>query len=116
MSRLVQFLIIMLFAFSGEVAAAVIPLPIAGPIWGMALLLVALILGMPARFVENAANFILGFLGLFFIAPAAGILEIFDSIRPVWPFLILVLVVTYLAVMLSTGVAAEVMLKLRNKK
>ena len=100
-----------MFAFAGEVLAVVVPLPVAGPIYGIVLLLFALIFGMPIKYVDGVADFILGFLGLFFIAPAVGILEIFDSIRPIWPMLAVILISAYLISMLVTGTIAEIMLK-----
>ena len=115
MGRAFQFFAIMSFAFLGDVLANLIPLPIAGPIYGMILLLCALLFGMPLKFVDGAADFILGFLGLFFVAPAVGMIEIFDEIRPIWPFLALILVLTFLAVMLSTGHIAQAMLKQKGK-
>jgi len=116
MNRLFQFFIIMMFAFMGEIMAAFVPLPIAGPIWGLVLLFTALASGIvPLKWVENAADFVLGLLGLFFIAPAVGVIEIFDSIRPIWPLLALVLVLTYLASMLATGYVADALLGRRKK-
>lgn len=106
-----QFFVIMLFAFFGEIMANAIPLPIAGPIYGMILLLSALIAGMPLKYVDKAADFMLGILALFFIAPAVGVIEIWNDIRQIWPFLAAILVMTFLAVMLSTGYAAEIFLK-----
>ena len=100
----------------GEIMAAFVPLPIAGPIWGLVLLFTALASGIvPLKWVENAADFVLGLLGLFFIAPAVGVIEIFDSIRPIWPLLALVLVLTYLASMLATGYVADALLGRRKK-
>ena len=116
MSKLNQFFIIMMFAFAGEIAAALIPLPVAGPIYGMIFLLAALATkAVPLKWVQDAADFVLGFLGLFFIAPAVAILEIFSDIRPVWPLLALILISTYLAVMASTGWVAQIMLRRRKK-
>ena len=116
MSRLFQFFVIMMFAFAGEAMAVFVPLPIAGPIWGLVLLFAALSSGIvPLKWVDKAADFMLGFLGLFFIAPAVGVIEIFESIRPIWPLLALILVLTYLASMISTGFIADIFLRQRKK-
>jgi putative effector of murein hydrolase LrgA (UPF0299 family) len=44
---------------------------------------------------------------ILFIIPAVGVIEIFGDIKAIWIWVIVVLVITYLVAMLSTGWIAQ---------
>ena len=71
-----QLLYILAFTLAGEVLEAVLPLPIPAAIYGLVLLLIALMTGLlkPEK-IEDTANFLLGIMPLMFIAPGVQVLE-----------------------------------------
>ena len=112
MKYLFQFGVIMIFVFLGEVLGAVIPLPIAGSIYGLVLLFMGLVTGIvKLSWVEDVANWFHGIMGLFFVAPAVAIMNIWGDIAGVWYKLVLLLVITYLVSMITTGVTAQALIK-----
>jgi holin-like protein len=117
MKYLHQFCIIMIFVFLGQALEHLIPLPIAGSIYGLVLLFLALVSGLvKLQWVENAADWLHSVMALFFIAPAVAVIEIWGDISGVWPVLVLLLVAAYLVTMITTGVTAEGLMRKRKKK
>ena len=107
----------MTFVFLGEGLAYIIPFPIAGSIYGMILLFFALVLGVvKMSWVANVADWLHSIMGLFFIAPAAAIVDIWADISDVWLVLVILLVLTYFVSMLLTGVTTQSMINKFDKK
>ena len=112
MKYIYQFLVIMIFVLLGEVLAYLIPLPIAGSIYGLVLLFLGLVSGVvKLHWVEDVANWLHSIMALFFIAPAVAIIEIWGDISNIWWILVLLLIVAYLVTMISTGLVAQVTIK-----
>ncbi|MCL2439247.1 MAG: CidA/LrgA family protein [Alphaproteobacteria bacterium] len=117
MNYLVQFLLLMLFVFAGEVLYAVLPLPIPGSIYGLVLLLLALRFKViKLRQIEGAAGFFIAILPVLFVVPAVGIIDLADKIRDVWILMFAVVVGAYTASMASTGWFADFMIHRHEKK
>ena len=107
----------MIFVLAGEAVYAIVPLPIPASIWGLVLLLSALWIGVvKLPQIENVANFFLVIIPVLFVVPAVGVIEIFESIAHVWPMMLAVIIITYLAAMASTGWIAEWMIRIKDKK
>jgi holin-like protein len=110
-------MVVMVFVFAGEILGVWIPLPIAGSIYGLVLLLLALIFKVvPLSWVEDAADFLHSFMALFFIVPAVAVIQILSELGSIWIYLGLTLAVTYLVVMASTGWIAQFMIKRSEKR
>jgi holin-like protein len=106
----------MVFVFLGELLEYLIPLPIAGSIYGLALLFLALVFRVvKLSWVEDAANWLHGIMALFFIAPAVAVIDIWSDISGIWWKLVLLLVAAYLVTMITTGVTAEALMKDKKK-
>ena len=117
MKYLIQFMIIMTFVFLGEGLAYLIPFPIAGSIYGMILLFLALLLGaVKISWIVNVADFLLGVMSLFCVAPAVAIISIWADVSDIWPVLVILLIVTYLVSMLLTGVTAQTLIEKFDQK
>ena len=83
MKYIKQILIILAFSFTGELLAAVIPLPVPAAIYGFVLLFIALCTGLlKEEAISQAANFLISIMGLMFVAPAVNILAYYDVIAP----------------------------------
>ena len=76
MKYLSQFCIILGFTMAGEALQRLLPLPIPGSVWGLALLFLALCLGIvKTEQVKDVASFLISVMPLMFVAPAVGIVE-----------------------------------------
>lgn len=112
MKYLFQFCVIMVFVALGDVLEQLIPLPIAGSIYGLVLLFLSLVTGIvKLSWVADVADWFHSIMGLFFVAPAVAIINIWGDIRDTWPMLVLLLVITYLVSMITTGVTAQALIR-----
>lgn len=76
MKYLSQFCIILGFTLVGEALQRLLPLPIPASVYGLALLFLALCLGIvtPEQ-VKDAAGFLISVMPVMFVSPAVGIVE-----------------------------------------
>ena len=83
MKYLSQFCIILGFTLAGEAMQRLLPLPVPGSVWGLALLFIALCIGIvkPEQ-VKDAATFLISIMALLFVSPAVGIVENWALIQP----------------------------------
>lgn len=115
MKYLIQFTIIMLFVLMGEIIANIVPLPIAGSIYGLILLFVALWTKIiKLKWVEDIATALHSIMALFFIGPAVAIVEVWPQIADTWWKITILLVVVYAISMIMTAVTSEFFM--RNKE
>jgi len=105
-------MIVLLFVFLGEMCEHFIPLPIAGSIYGLLLLFIALCLHIvKLEWVADIADWFHGVMALFFIAPAVAVIDIWSEIHSIWYYLVLLLVITYVVTMVITGKTADYFLE-----
>ena len=118
MKFLKQFSLILLFSFLGEVLHVWIPLPIPASVYGLVLLLAALILGIcKLEHVKNAAEFLIEIMPVMFIPAAVGLLDSWSVLRPTIVQVIVITVLTTIIVMVVTGrVTQNVIRKGREKE
>lgn len=116
MRYLFQVCVIMLFVFLGELLGYLIPLPIAGSIYGLVLLFIALVTGIvKLSWVSDVADWLHKIMPLFFVAPAVAIIDVWADISDVWWKLVLLLIVAYVVTMVATGVTADRMIRRRDR-
>lgn len=83
MKYIKQVLIILAFSLLGELLTAVIPLPVPAAIYGFVLLFGALCTGLlKEEMIADTANFLIGIMGILFVAPAVNILSYYEIIAP----------------------------------
>ena len=100
MKFVLQFLIIMVFAFVGELLHYFIPLPIPASIYGIVLLFLALELKVvKVSDIEQTSSFLIAIMPLMFLPPAVGVIESWDLIQGAWLPYVVVTVVSTAAVM-----------------
>lgn len=111
-------MIVLLFVFLGEVCEHFIPLPIAGSIYGLLLLFIALCTGaVKLHWVSDIADWFHGVMALFFVAPAVAVIDIWNEISGIWYYLVILLVVAYFVTMVITGKTSDFFLsRQRDKK
>ncbi|MBR4992448.1 MAG: CidA/LrgA family protein [Clostridia bacterium] len=94
MKYLKQFAIILAVCLAGEGLKALLPLPIPASIYGLVLMLAALMSGLlKLEQVENAADYLIQIMSPMFIPAAVGLMDQFASLRAILlPFLVINLV------------------------
>lgn len=112
-----QICLIMFFVLLGEMCEHFIPWPIAGSIYGMVLLFLALAFRIVRlSWVEDVANWLHSVMALFFIAPAVAIIDIWAEISDIWWVLVILMVVAYLVTMITTGITAEGLMRRKQQR
>ena len=106
MKYILQFGIILLISFVGELLNRVIPLPIPASIYGMLILFTALCTGIvKLKHVKEAGGFLTSILPVLFVPALVGLLESWTQIRDsVW----IILLLTVATTVLTFGIAGRV--------
>ena len=96
MKYLYQFAIIIGFTFLGETLNRLIPLPIPAAVYGLVLLFLALQLRIvKLEHIKTAGDWMIGIMGILFVAPTVNILGCWDKIAPyLLPITVIVLTST----------------------
>lgn len=108
MKYVFQFARIMAFCLAGELLHALLPLPIPSGIYGLLLLVAALLTGVvKLEQVKQVGDFLTGIFPLLFVPTVAGVMGIWDLIAGnLLPIAVAVVPVTW-AVMASAGVVTQ---------
>lgn len=117
MKYIKQLLIIILFSLSGEALASLIPLPVPAAIYGLVLLLVALMTGcLKAEAIADTARFGIGIMPILFVAPAVNILENWGVIAPNLVPIVVIMVLSTFIVFIVSGVITQLLLRKEGKE
>lgn len=117
MKYLMQFLIIMIFSFVGELLNMFIPLPVPASVYGMVLLLVALLTGIvKLEAIEGAAGFLLDTMPIFFVGPTVRLMRDYVAIKDELLAFIIISIVSTLVTLLVTGHVAQLVIKANKKR
>ena len=114
-----QFGIIIAISFIGELLHELIPLPVPASIYGLILMLAALISGLlQVHQVRDAGKFLIDIMPLMFIPAAVGLLESWGILRPILiPILIITVTTTILVMAVSSVVTQKIIqTEKRHKK
>jgi holin-like protein len=104
------FAILAAFQFAGAVAHA-LGLPMPGAVIGLVLFTASLFLGwIKLEWVESTTNFLLKHMLLFFVPMTVLTMRLAPIIKANWAALSVSIVVSTLAVLLTTGLVAELLL------
>lgn len=99
---------LLIFQLAGEIIARSFELPVPGPVIGMLLLFVTLILrGGPDHDLLNTSQNLLQHLSLLFVPAGTGIMLHMHRIADEWPALLLSLLVSTTAALIVTGLAMK---------
>ena len=117
MKFVLQFLIIMVFAFVGELLHYFIPLPIPASIYGIVLLFLALELKVvKVSDIEQTSSFLIAIMPLMFLPPAVGVIESWDLIQGAWLPYVVVTVVSTVVVMAVAGRVTQRIIRKGGRK
>ena len=116
MKFLKQFSIILFISFLGEILHMLIPLPVPASVYGLVLMLAALITGiLKLGQVRETATFLIEIMPVMFIPAGVGLMESWSSLQPVWLPVILITIVTTVLVMAVTGKVTQAMIGKEKK-
>lgn len=117
MIYLLQFCIILIICFVGEILHAFIPLPIPASIYGLLLMFTLLAFKIiKLEKIEKTADFLLQIMPLMFVPPAVGIISVWADLKNILIPFILIIIITTIIVMVFTGKATEFVIKHDRRK
>lgn len=117
MKYLFQLLTILIFSFLGEVLKALLPFPVPASVYGLLLLLAALLTRVvKLEQVEDTAHYLISVMPVFFIASSVSIINIIKDIKGELLSLVVMAVVSTVAVMAVTGLTAQAVIRHGKKK
>ena len=112
-----QFGIILLVSFVGEVLEKWIPLPIPASIYGIILLFLCLKLRIiPHESVHETGKFLIEIMPMMFIPAGVGLLNAWDTLKPVLIPIIVILFVSTIVVMGVSGKVTQTMIEAEERK
>ena len=117
MKYLQQFLLIFCISFVGEFLKYVLPLPIPASIYGLVLMFVLLetkVLKVEA--VQDAGKFLIEIMPMMFIPAGVGLLNAWDTLKPVLIPIIVILFVSTIVVMGVSGKVTQTMIEAEERK
>ena len=118
MNYILELLIILSISFIGELLHSLIPLPVPASIYGLVIMLAALISGiLKLEKVQKTAHFLIDIMAIMFIPAAVGLLESWGVLRPMLiPLLVIVPVTTILVMVVSGRVTQWVIRKEKRRR
>ena len=112
MKFLKQFSLIMLVSFLGEILHEVLPFPIPASVYGLILMLLALVTGViRLEHVREAAAFLIEIMPVMFIPAGVKLMTSWGVLQPVFVPVIVITVVSTIIVMAVTGRATQRMIR-----
>lgn len=112
MKYLKQFFIILLISFLGEGLHALLPLPVPASVYGLVLMLAALISGiLKVEQVQETSDFLVEIMPVMFVPAGVGLLTAWSDLKPVWLSIVLITVITTVVVMAVTGLVSQAMIR-----
>lgn len=117
MKYLYQFSIILLISALGELMKYFIPLPVPASIYGLLLMLIALLAGIiKLEKIEKTADFLLEIMGIAFIPGGVGLITSWGALQEMLiPAIVITILTTILAIGI-TGVVTQLMIRLKGDK
>ena len=112
-----QFVIILFISFIGEALKYVLPLPIPASIYGLVLMFVLLETKvLKGEAVQEAGKFLIEIMPMMFIPAGVGLLNAWDTLKPVLIPIIVILFVSTIVVMGVSGKVTQTMIEAEERK
>lgn len=116
MKYIKQISIILGVCFIAELLEHLIPLPIAASIYGLVLMLAALMTKViKLADVEDVADFLTGNMAIMFIPATVGIMDSVDEMKKMFVPFVVISVVTTLLIMSVTGWVTQAIMRKKGK-
>lgn len=116
MKFLRQFGIILLLSALGEGLHALLPLPVPASVYGLVLMLAALMTGIiKVGQVEETADFLIEIMPVMFVPAGVGLLNAWGVLQPIWVPVVMITVITTVIVMVVTGRVTQTVIEKDRK-
>ena len=110
-------MIIMVFAFVGELLHHFIPLPIPASIYGILLLFLALEFKvLKVKDIKETSSFLIAIMPIMFLPPAVGIVESWGLIKGSWLPYVLVIGISTVVVMAVSVLVTQMIVRKGGRK
>lgn len=107
-----QFFLILAISFAGEILHMVLPLPVPASIYGLVLMLLALVTGIvKIEQVKDTAIFLIEIMPVMFIPAGVGLMVSWNVLKPLLIPVGIITFVSFVAVAVATGKTSQWMLK-----
>lgn len=117
MKYVIQFLIIILFSFIGEILHYILPLPVPASIYGIILLFIALETKIvKVKDIREVSMFLIAVMPVMFIPAAVGLIDTWESIAESAVQYLVVILVSTIIVMASAGIVTQYVIRKGKKK
>lgn len=112
-----QFMIIIGISLLGEILHSLLPLPVPASIYGLLILLIALMTGViKLEQIEEVSGFFLAIMPLLFISPSVSLITVADKlISGFWP-IVGTIVVSTIVTTLVTGAVTQSVMRISKKR
>ncbi len=112
-----QLAIIMTISFLAELLEILLPLPVTASIYGLVLMLVALVTKLvPLEKVERAADFLMELLPILFVPSTVSIIANVEALQEMLLPLVVICLVTTVLILAVTGRTAQGIIHLEEKR
>ncbi len=112
-----QFMVIIVFSLVGQALETLVPLPVPASIYGLVLLLLALLTGLvKLENVKGTADFLVSVMPVLLIAPAVKVLEYWGIIAPNAGAILVISVFTTGAIFAVSGLVTKWLQKGRGEQ
>ena len=115
MKYLKQFWVIMTISFVSEALNMLLPLPVPAGIYGLVLMLAAMITGIiKLPQVEETADFLVSIMPVMFIPAAVGLMDVWGVLSKILLSVTVITVITTVMVMTVTGHVTQLFMSLKK--
>ena len=116
MKYLMQFGIIAMVSFLGEVLKFVIPFAIPASVYGLALMFLLLVFKViRLDMVDSAADYLIAIMPVMFVPPIVGVMDSYNEISGILIKLLVITIITTFVVMVVTGTVVQLIIKVKDK-
>ena len=117
MKYIKQFLVIIAISLVGELLHYLLPLPVPASIYGMVIMFAGLMTGLiKLDAVKDAGKFMIEIMPVMFIPAGVGLLNAWDTLKPVLIPIIVILFVSTIVVMGVSGKVTQTMIEAEERK
>lgn len=110
MKTLKEFSLVLIILFTGQILQQKYNIPVPGTILGMIILLLLLLTRIVRiERIEKITNILLEHLTLFFVPSVVGVMNLFDKIKDIWVYILIILLTSTLVVMVVTGLTVQLL-------
>ncbi|MBP0962840.1 MAG: CidA/LrgA family protein [Oscillospiraceae bacterium] len=108
MKHILQIALIATVSFAGELLNHLLPLPVPGSIYGLAIMLLLLVFGViRLEQVKETADWLLSLMPVMFVGPIVGLIGSYDSYKNILLPLFIITLLTTVITMAAAGLTTQ---------